>query len=143
VASAGVSRQGRKVLRFIGHRLTYPDISVTPHYATGRGLGAENSHTPKFSFFGSLFGFFEGFLRIKCMFFQFVLSSFFHTFVDSTGLIEFVPSILTSFFDFMPVSIAVSLKSLYNPAAIGRARKFVWALLRIRSTSFRFFWSSF
>ena len=37
------------------------------------------------------------FLPIRSAFFQFVLSSFFEAFVDYKGLIEFVPSKLTSF----------------------------------------------
>jgi hypothetical protein len=43
---------------------------------------------------GLLFGVRLAFFALKK---QFVLSSFFGTFVDSTGLIEFIPSILVSF----------------------------------------------
>jgi hypothetical protein len=46
-------------------------------------------------FMGHYFGFDLPFFALKN---QFVLSSFFDTFVDSKGLVEFVPSILTSFF---------------------------------------------
>jgi hypothetical protein len=86
---------------------------------------------------------FAHFQHVLPLLLEFVLSSFFDTFVEATGLIEFVPSILTSFSNFIPVSIVVSLKSFYHSAASRRARKSVRALLRIRSTFFRFFWRSF
>src|SRR5208337_621885 len=93
--------------------------------------------------FRLVLAFFAYFQHVFALILEFVLSSFFDTFVDSTGLIEFVPSILTSFSNFMPISIVVSVTSCYHSAASGHARRFVWAFLRIRSTFFRFFWSSF
>jgi hypothetical protein len=81
--------------------------SLPPH----RTVNGPFSLPAEFGLLGPLFRFvcaswrtLGTFFGLFCTFFGFVLSSFFGTFVDSKGLLEFVPLFLTSFVNFLRVS---------------------------------------
>jgi hypothetical protein len=76
-------------LRDTGLELCWEECASLPHQERG---------------FDPFLGFVWGSFALKN---QFVLSSFFGTFVDSKGLAEFVPSILTSFSHFHAFSRAL------------------------------------
>jgi hypothetical protein len=95
-------------------------ISLPPR----RTVNGPFSLPPEFGFLGPLFRFvcaswrtLGTFFGLFCTFFGFVLSSFFGTFIDAKGLIEFVSLFLTSFVNFLRVSGTFRAALLEHSAA--------------------------